>query len=131
MAKAIICKLTNVRKHPGADRLNLSTVLGNQVVVGLNNTDGQLGIFFQTDLQLSEKFCLENDLLRRKNLDGSPAGGMFDQTIVGERLAPSQVWIAGMFLPASNAGEVSDKPIASFSFSVLANVVAATSHRQR
>jgi hypothetical protein len=76
--KAIVCQLTNVRRHPGADRLNLANILGYQVVVGLDNTEGELGAFFNTDGQLSEAFATKNDLIRRKNSDGSAAGGMFD-----------------------------------------------------
>src|SRR3990167_2340683 len=76
--KAIVCKLTNVRKHPGADRLNLYSILGNQVVVGLDSKDGDAGAYFCVDGQLSDEFAKANDLVRRKNADGSNAGGMFD-----------------------------------------------------
>ncbi len=75
---AIIARITNVRKHPNADRLTLATVLGNQVVVALNNQEGELGVFFPCDLQLSEEFTNENDLVERKLPDGSRAGGFFD-----------------------------------------------------
>ena len=77
--KAIVCKLTNVRKHPGADRLNLASILGNQIVVGLDSKDGDVGVYFGVDGQLSSDFATENDLVRRKNPDGTNAGGMFDE----------------------------------------------------
>jgi hypothetical protein len=76
--KAIVCKLTNTRKHPGADRLAISTVNGFQVIVGLDAKDGDVGLFFNTDGRLSEPYCQKNDLLRRKAADGTNAGGMFD-----------------------------------------------------
>jgi hypothetical protein len=78
MYKAVIIKLKNVRPHPNADRLKLATCEGNQVVVGLNAEEGDLGIYFPTDGQLSEEFCKANDLLRRKDEKGNNAGGMFD-----------------------------------------------------
>ncbi len=77
--KAIVCQLSNVRKHPGADRLNLANVNGNQIVVGLDNFDGQLGVLFPVDGQLSVEFSTAGDLVRRKNPDGTAAGGLFDQ----------------------------------------------------
>lgn len=77
--KAVITKLTNVRKHPGADRLNLANVLGNQIVVGLDNVEGQMGIFFPTDGRLSVEYAKANDLIRRTLEDGTKAGGMFDE----------------------------------------------------
>lgn len=79
MYKAVIIKLKNVRPHPNADRLKLATCEGNQVVVGLDAKEGDLGIYFPTDGQLSEEFCKANDLIRRKDENGNPAGGMFDQ----------------------------------------------------
>lgn len=80
MYQATICKLTNVRKHPNADRLNLATVFGNQVVVGQHDQEGDVGIFFPTDGQLSKEFAEANDLIRRKNpVTGQMEGGMFDE----------------------------------------------------
>lgn len=77
---AIICNLKNVREHPNADRIKLATLFGNQVVVGLDSYDGQRGIYFPTDGQLSEDFCKANDLVRRKDPEtGETKGGFFDE----------------------------------------------------
>jgi hypothetical protein len=76
---AVITKITNVRKHSNADRVLLGTCWGNQVVVSLDTKEGDLGIYFPCDGQLSLEFAQANDLLRRKNEDGSIAGGMFDE----------------------------------------------------
>ena len=53
---AIITRI-KTRPHSNADRLQLGTCLGNQVVVGLDTKDGELGIYFSTDGQLSERMC--------------------------------------------------------------------------
>jgi len=76
--RAIVCKLANVRKHPNADRLLISNCLGNQIICGLDSKDGDVGVYFSVDGQLSGDFATANDLVRRKNPDGTPAGGMFD-----------------------------------------------------
>lgn len=73
-----ITKLKNVRKHSNADRLLIGECFGNTVVVGLDYKDGQLGVYFPTDGQLSEEFCKVNDLVRRKDENGNPAGGYLD-----------------------------------------------------
>jgi len=78
MYKAIVAKII-VFPHPDADRLQLGNVLGNQVVVGLDTYTSEVGLFFNTDGQLSSEFCIANDLLRRKDSEGKPAGGMFDE----------------------------------------------------
>lgn len=75
---AIVARLNNVRNHPNADRLKLATVYGTQIIVSLDSEDGTLGVYFEGGLQLSEQFCQSNDLIRRKDENGNPAGGMFD-----------------------------------------------------
>lgn len=74
---AIISKIT-VWKHPNADKLQLGSLLGCQVVTGLDTKTGDLGIFFPVDGQLSEEFAKANDLVRRKDENGNNVGGMFD-----------------------------------------------------
>ena len=73
-----ITRLKNVRKHPNADRLQLAECFGNTVVVGLEYVEGQLGVYFPVDGQLSVEFCTAHDLVRRKDENGNPAGGYLD-----------------------------------------------------
>jgi hypothetical protein len=76
-----ITRIRNVRKHPNADRLLLGECFGNQVVVGLDTKDEQLGIYFPTDGQLSEKFLQANNLLAVVDpVTGERSGGFFDQS---------------------------------------------------
>jgi len=67
--QAFVCRLQNVRPHSNADRIKLATVYGNQVVIGLDNVDGELGVYFPTDGQLMEIFCSENNLFRHSHLN--------------------------------------------------------------
>lgn len=73
-----ITTLKNVHKHPNADRLQIGECFGNSVIVSLDYTEGQLGVYFPVDGQLSERFCSVNDLVRRKDENGNPAGGYLD-----------------------------------------------------
>jgi len=59
--EAIVTRI-KVSPHPNADRLQLGSCHGHQVVVGLDTKDDELGVFFPTDGQLSEEFCLDNSL---------------------------------------------------------------------
>ena len=72
-----VVKVNELRKHPNADRLNIATFFGNDTCVSLDVTKGEIGIYFPIDLQLSEEFCLENHLLRKKP-DGTPDTGYMD-----------------------------------------------------
>jgi len=87
MYNAIITKLGPIRPFGvdpqtgklKADKLQLCTCWGNQIIVGLNDKENDWGIYFPTDGSLSEDFAIKNDLVRRKDADGKPAGGMFDE----------------------------------------------------
>ena len=73
-----ITRLKNVRPHSNADRLQLADCFGNTVIVSLDYTENQLGVYFPCDLQLSVEFCAANDLVRRKDKNGNYCGGYLD-----------------------------------------------------
>ena len=73
-----ITTLKNVHKHSNADRLQIGECFGNSVIVSLDYTEGQLGVYFPVDGQLSEEFCKVNDLVRRKDENGNTCGGYLD-----------------------------------------------------
>lgn len=74
-----VVKVTELRKHSNADRLQIATFFGSDTIVDLNVKVGDIGIYFPVDGQLSERFCQVNDLVRRKNPDtGAQEGGYLD-----------------------------------------------------
>lgn len=73
-----VVKITELRKHSNADRLQVATIFGNSVIVGLDTHIGDIGVYFPVDLQLSEEFCQVNDLVRRKDENGNAAGGYLE-----------------------------------------------------
>ena len=102
MYKAYITALTNVRKHPNADRLLLADVFGNTVCVSTDYTEGQVGIYFPTDGQLSVEFAEKNNLLRKKDDAGNSIGGYMDpnkRNVTAIRLRGEKS--DGLFLPMS------------------------------
>jgi hypothetical protein len=79
--KAIVTKLKNVRPHPNADKVQLATCHGNQVVIGLDSLEDHIGVYFPSDGQLSHEFCYANNLYRKAELNKFPDDkcGMFDE----------------------------------------------------
>lgn len=73
-----IVKIEHLRPHTNADRLQIATIFGNDVIVDLNIAIGDIGVYFPSDLQLSKEFCEINDLVRRKDENGNPCGGYLD-----------------------------------------------------
>ena len=78
---AIVVKLQIVRKHPNADRLQLATVLGTQVIVGLDMKEGDLVIYFDSNLCLSPDYIKYNNLSSCSGLNLDPkAKGYFPKS---------------------------------------------------
>ena len=74
-----ITKLTNIRVHPNADKLVLATCFGNTVCVAKDKYfEGQIGVYFETDLQLSMEFCEKNGLLAVYENGINVSGGYMD-----------------------------------------------------
>ena len=102
MYKAYITALTNVRKHPNADRLLLADVFGNTVCVSTDYYEGEVGIYFPTDGQLSAEFAEKNNLVRKKDDAGNNIGGYMDpdkRNVTAIRLRGEKS--DGLFLPLS------------------------------
>ena len=100
MYNAYVTTIKNLRKHPNADRLQLGECFGNTVCVNLDYTEGQIGIYFPTDGQLSIEFAEANNLLRKKDEDGNNVGGYMDPTkrnVAAIRLRGEKS--DGLFLP--------------------------------
>ena len=78
MYKAYITKLKEVRKHSKADRLQMATLFGNDIVIGLDYKEGDLGIYFPSDGKLGKEFAEVNNLVRKKDEFGNNIGGYLD-----------------------------------------------------
>lgn len=103
MYKAYITRIKNLHKHPNADRLQVGECFGNQVVVSLDYTDNQLGIYFPSDGRLSVEFAEKNNLLRKKDENGNNIGGYMDpdkRRITAIKLRGEKS--DGLFLPLSS-----------------------------
>lgn len=95
-----IVKINELKKHPNADRLQIAVIFGFSTIVSLDVKIGDIGIYFPIDLQLSKEYCQNNDLVRRKDENGNPAGGYLDPNkrnirAMRFRGTPSE----GLFLP--------------------------------
>lgn len=72
----IVTQLTTVMPHPNADRLQLATVLGTQVIVGLDARAGDSVLYFDSNLRLSHDYLSYNNLYSNPemNADGVTRG---------------------------------------------------------
>ena len=73
-----VVRVENLRPHSNADRLQIATFFGNDTCVGLDVVQGEIGIYFPSDLQLSVEFCDENHMCH-KRADGTDDTGYLDR----------------------------------------------------
>ena len=73
-----VVKVTQLRKHSNADRLQVATFFGNDTIVDLSTKVGDIGVYFPVDLKLSEEYCIRNNLVRKKDENGNNIGGFLD-----------------------------------------------------
>ena len=102
MYKAYVTTLKNVRKHPNADKLLLADCFGNTVCVSLEYTEGMVGVYFPTDGKLSEEFCAQHNLVRKKDENGVNIGGYMDpekRNVIAIKLRGEKS--DGLFMPIS------------------------------
>ena len=96
-----ITTLNNVRPHPNADRLVLATCFVNTVCVAKDKyAEGEIGVYFPVDLQLSMEFCEKNGLLAVYENGINISGGYMDpskRNVKAIKLRGEQS--DGLFLP--------------------------------
>ena len=73
-----VVRVEKLRPHSNADRLQIATFFGNDTCVGLDVAQGEIGIYFPSDLQLSEEFCDENHMCHTK-ADGTADTGYLER----------------------------------------------------
>ena len=104
-----ITRLKNVRPHSNADRLLCGECFGNNVIVNLDYTENQLGVYFPVDGKLSEDFANRHNLLRRKDENGNNVGGYLDpekRNIKALKLRGEQS--DGLFMPLESLADYVD-----------------------
>lgn len=96
-----VTTLNNVRKHPNADKLVLATCFVNTVCVNKDTYhEGEIGVYFPVDLQLSMEFCQKNGLLAVYENGINVSGGYMDpakRNVKAIKLRGEQS--DGLFLP--------------------------------
>lgn len=73
-----ITNIKNLRKHSNADRLQIGECFGNQVIVGLEVKENEIGFFIPTDIKLGKEYAEKNNLVRKKDDLGNEIGGYLD-----------------------------------------------------
>jgi hypothetical protein len=96
-----VTTLKDIRPHPNADRLVLATCFVNTVCVAKDKyTEGEIGVYFPVDLQLSMEFCQKNGLLAVYENGINISGGYMDpskRNVKAIKLRGEQS--DGLFLP--------------------------------
>jgi len=66
---ARIVKINHIEKHPNADNLQIVYLFGTQVITDMSAKQGDLVIYFDSNLQLSADYLKHNNLYRHNKLN--------------------------------------------------------------
>lgn len=77
---AVLVKINKIDKHPNADNLQIVSLFGTQVLVGLDTKEGDMMVYCDSNLVMDKEFLYENSLYRHveKNKDPQHKAGFFD-----------------------------------------------------
>lgn len=58
----VVAELKNIRKHSNADKLQIATVLGDSIIVGLDSKENDKVLYFNSNLFITPEYCSANNL---------------------------------------------------------------------
>lgn len=72
----VVVKINHIFTLDNCDNIVATNIFGYQVLISKEVKQGDIGIFFPAETQLSDRYCYENNLYRHSNLnkDGSQKG---------------------------------------------------------
>lgn len=108
MYDAMIVKLTHISRIDGADRIVSAKVHNGSVdiatvIVGIDSKEGDVGIYFSPDTQLSELYCNANDLVAIYDGSGKKISGGYlgkNRRVTAQKF--KGVKSEGLFMPLSS-----------------------------
>ena len=77
-----ITTIKELNKHPNADRLQITQIFSNCVIVDLSYHEGQRVIYFPVDGQLSEEYATDNNLVKKY----VPVSELSEEQIKGKQI---------------------------------------------
>lgn len=122
---ATIVRINNLTKHPQADRLQITNIYGNSVIVGMETQIGDLGVYFPIESQLSEIYARGNDLIRRKDENGKMVGGFLEENRRVRAMKLRGIPSMGLFMPLESLDVIGgvtkpgDTPLDGFEFTEM------------
>lgn len=96
---AYVTTISNLQKHPNADRLQIGVAHGCNVIVDMETHAGTLGVLFPDGGQLSGHFALANKLYRKHPMTGEPMGGYMEENARVKALKLRGCRSEGLWLP--------------------------------
>ena len=115
MYKAIICKI-KVSPILGADKIQVANCAGYTAIIGKDHIDGELGIFFPSDGQVSHEMMKFNKLHRND-------GGYLENNRRIRTIKLMGIKSEGIWLPISSLNWTKDKIIKKISRNVPKSLI--------
>jgi len=107
---AVIVEIKSIRKHNNADRLQIVDIFGTQVITDLSTNVGDIMIYFDSNLKLSDSFLKNNNLYRTAELNSDKnKTGYFDDNGRVKAIKLKGEFSDGMLMPIDSLNFISKK----------------------
>lgn len=105
----IIAKLKNLEPIEGADFIQKATIFGETIIIPTSHKEGEMGVLFDCETQLSKEYTHHNNLYRKNemNKDKSKTGYIEEK----RRIKPIKlrgVKCTGMWMPLESLNNIPD-----------------------
>lgn len=107
--QGIIVKLGALKDIEGADRIKRVEMMGETIITQATNKEGDLGILFDCETELSHEFCHEHNLYRHSNLNKDEnVTGYFDDNRRVRPIKLKGIKVSAMWMPVDSLSSFGD-----------------------
>ena len=107
--EALVCKLKNLEPIEDADNLLKADMYGETIIVSKDHEEGELGLLFDCETQLSHPFCHFNNLYRHSELNADQTQqGYFDDNRRVRPIRLRGVKCSGFWMPIKSLDNLSN-----------------------
>lgn len=107
-----IVKIDNLRNHSNADKLKITQIFHNNIIVSKDLSIGDIGIYFPLECSINKEFLSDNNLFKNKELNkDNNICGFFEENCRVKALKLRGEKSMGFFIPCEiNSSDLLNKP---------------------
>ena len=105
----IISKLKNLEPIEGADKIQQAKIFGETVIIPKTHKEGEIGLLFDCETQLSHEYVYHNNLYRKENMNfNKELSGYIEEKRRVKPIKLRGVKCSGLWMPLESLNKIPD-----------------------